>query len=88
MLPAMGMKANIEHEDQAVCGQAHAIFDILVRSGSLPTHLSLSIEEILERAWEIAYHKPERRMRDNVVSLAQVSAHRAAARAVRSTLRG
>lgn len=78
MLCAMGMNANIEREDQTVCGQAHAVFDILVRNGSLPTQLSLTIEEILERAWEIAYHKRERHMRGAVISLAQVQAHRAA----------
>lgn len=64
-------------ERQAVCGQAHAVFDILNRTASLPVGLSLSIEEILERAWEIAYHRDKQQAGGNVVHLAQFSAMRA-----------
>jgi hypothetical protein len=53
----MKMNAEIEVPEKAVCGQAHAVFNILARTGSLPAELSLSIEEILERAWEIAYRR-------------------------------
>lgn len=41
----------------AVCGQAQAVLDNLARTSTLPMDLSLSIEEILERAWEIAYRR-------------------------------
>lgn len=44
-------------QQQAVCGQAQTVLDNLARSRSLPSDLSLSIEEILERAWEIAYRR-------------------------------
>lgn len=65
---------NINVPEQAVCGQAHAVFDILARTGNLPTELSLSIEEILERAWEIAY----RRRRDaHTTSITDLAAFRA-----------
>lgn len=53
----MMMDANSNLSEKAVCGQAHAVLDILARTGSLPIELSLSIEEILERAWEIAYRR-------------------------------
>lgn len=46
-----------------VCGQAHTVFNNLVRTSGIPVSLSLAIEEILERAWETAYRReiPERR---------------------------
>jgi hypothetical protein len=43
----------------AVCGQADTILEILDRGG-LPDGLSLEIEEVVEKAWEIAYRPPER----------------------------
>ena len=56
------------HSSQsAVCGQAHTVFENLTRTRSLPTGLSVSIEEILERAWEIAYRRQDRALRDNVI---------------------
>lgn len=42
-------------QQRAVCGQAHAILESLARSRNLPLSLCLSIEELLEGAWEIAY---------------------------------
>lgn len=42
-------------QQRVVCGQAHAILESLARSHSLPLSLCLSIEELLEGAWEIAY---------------------------------
>ena len=53
----MKTKADIDAPEMALCGQAHAVSDILARTGNLPTELSLTIEEILERAWEIAYRR-------------------------------
>ena len=55
----MKTHTQIDVPEKAVCGQAHAVFDILARTGSLPRELSLSIEEILERAWEIAYRRQQ-----------------------------
>ena len=66
----MTPRAETKYEQQAVCGQAHAVFDILTRTESLPCDLSLSIEEILERAWELAYHRPTGLTATNVISLA------------------
>lgn len=56
---AMQTDRDIDVPERALCGQADAVFDILTRTGSLPVELSLSIEEILERAWEIAYRRQE-----------------------------
>lgn len=42
-----------------VCGQAEAVHTILRRSSTLPPELSLTIEELLENAWEIAYRRPQ-----------------------------
>lgn len=55
----MGVMKHVEHQNQqqAVCGQAQVVLDNLVQSRSLPSALSLTIEEILERAWEIAYRR-------------------------------
>ena len=70
----MQTEHDIEAPEKAVCGQAHAISDILSRTGSLPTELSLTIEEILERAWEIAY----RRRQENVCApVTDLAAYRA-----------
>ncbi|SDH05227.1 hypothetical protein [Pelagibacterium luteolum] len=54
---------------QSVCGQAHAVLDNLSRTQDLPNTLSLSIEEILERAWEIAYRRQAERREGNVIAL-------------------
>lgn len=72
----MGMKANIDPRQQVVSEKAQAVFDILVRTGGLPDDLSLSIEEILERAWEIAYHRPANPADPKIVPLARFSARR------------
>ncbi|WP_196258339.1 hypothetical protein [Pelagibacterium limicola] len=53
----MQTEREIDIPEKALCGQADAVLDILGRTGSLPTELSLTIEEILERAWEIAYRR-------------------------------
>lgn len=55
---------------EALCGQADAVFNSLWRTQSLPTPLCLSIEELLETAWEIAYHRPANIPHANVISLA------------------
>lgn len=52
-----------------VCGQAHAVLDNLSRTRTLPTTLSLSIEEILEEAWELAYRHRTRNLNCNVIAL-------------------
>ncbi|WP_404403956.1 hypothetical protein [Pelagibacterium halotolerans] len=46
------------------------MFNSLWRTQSLPVPLCLSIEELLETAWEIAYHKPSVSAHSNVISLA------------------
>lgn len=56
-------------QQKTVCGQAHAVFESLSRSRSLPGDLSLTIEEILERAWEIAYRRQEKGLADNVIAV-------------------
>lgn len=60
-----------EHiRQQTVCGQAQTILDNLARSRSLPSTLSLTIEEILERAWELAYQRRGDPRGSNVIALA------------------
>ena len=78
VLNIVGMKMNVKKnlEQETVSGQAEAVFDILVRSGNLPPKLSLSIEEILERAWELAYHRKPEIAPSNVVTLEQFKACR------------
>ncbi|MCD7061018.1 hypothetical protein [Pelagibacterium xiamenense] len=63
------MEAGTSNGREAVCGQAEAVFDSLWRTRSLPVPLCLSIEELLETAWEIAYHKPDAHPHANVISL-------------------
>lgn len=58
-------------QQRAVCGQAEAILDNLGRSQSLPSCLSLSIEEIIERAWELAYRRQGCESHGNVVVVPQ-----------------
>lgn len=70
----MKTNAEIDTPEKAVCGQAHAVSAILARTGSLPTELSLTIEEILERAWEIAYR---RRQNLGIAPVADLAAFRA-----------
>lgn len=65
----MAQKMQTDPGQPDLCGQAHAVSDILSRTGSLPVGLSLTIEEILERAWEIAYRKHGVDPASNVVSL-------------------
>lgn len=66
---------DIDAPERALCGQADAVFDILTRTGSLPVELSLTIEEILERAWEIAYR---RRHETSLAPVTDLAAFRAA----------
>jgi len=54
---------------RTVCGQAQTVLDNLARSRSLPRDLSLTIEEILERAWEIAYRRRVDGRAGNVIVL-------------------
>lgn len=54
---------------KTVCGQAHAVLESLARSRSLPGELSISIEEILECAWEIAYRRPVETSANNVIEV-------------------
>lgn len=56
-------------QQKAVCGQAHAVLENLARSRSLPNELSISIEEILERAWEIAYRRESAGQAANVIAV-------------------
>lgn len=56
-------------QQKTVCGQAHAVLESLSRSRSLPGELSISIEEILERAWEIAYRRPAPKSMENVIEV-------------------
>lgn len=56
-------------QQQAVCGQAQMVLDNLARSRSLPSDLSLTIEEILERAWEIAYRRQSGMRASNVIAV-------------------
>lgn len=55
---------------EALCGQADAVFDSLWRTQSLPAPLCLTIETLLETAWEIAYHRPTDRPNAKITSLA------------------
>lgn len=57
------------HRQNILCGQAHTVLDILGRTDGLPITLSLSIEEILERAWEEAYRCEMGGAEENVVRL-------------------
>lgn len=58
-------------QQKTVCGQAHAVLENLARSRSLPGELSISIEEILERAWEIAYQRSCDASVGNVIEVPQ-----------------
>ncbi|WP_417581537.1 hypothetical protein [Pelagibacterium sp.] len=62
-------------QQRAVCGQAEAVLENLCRSQSLPSCLSLSIEEILERAWEHAYRQNGGRRESNVIVVPQWAFH-------------
>lgn len=59
MFNALMMREPIQslQRQNAVCGQAHTVFENLHRTHTLPQTLSLSIEEILEKAWEEAYRR-------------------------------
>lgn len=59
-----------DRENQTLCGQAEEISNILARTGGLPAPLHLTIEELLEGAWEIAYRKPIRVKQAEIVDLA------------------
>src|SRR5690606_33442714 len=52
---------------KTVCGQAHTVLENLARTNTLPPTLSLSIEEILECAWEIAYRTQEAPKRGAII---------------------
>lgn len=56
-----------QSQQSTVCGQAQMVLDNLVRARSLPSDLSLTIEEILERAWEIAYRRRYEKTGSNVI---------------------
>ncbi|SEA13481.1 hypothetical protein SAMN05428936_10252 [Pelagibacterium halotolerans] len=58
-------------QQRAVCGQAEAVLENLGRSQSLPSRLSLSIEEIIERAWELAYRRHGGESECNVIVVPQ-----------------
>ncbi|WP_127143565.1 hypothetical protein [Pelagibacterium montanilacus] len=62
--------------NQSVCGQAEEISQILLRADSLPTPLHLSIEELLEGAWEIAFRKHVVPASPIIVELAHLRARR------------
>jgi hypothetical protein len=61
-----------------VCGQAHAVLESLARSRSLPGELSITIEEILECAWEIAYRRSAESSMSNVIEVPRWAFPRAA----------
>lgn len=84
-MPLMKTHIPTNIPEKAVCGQAHAVFDILARTGSLPRELSLSIEEILERAWEIAYQRQHDVAPGSVTDLAAFRALREHTIAARQT---
>lgn len=52
------------------------MLDNLSRTHDLPDPLSLSIEEIVECAWEIAYRRRAQRREGNVIALALQPARR------------
>ncbi|WP_338606822.1 hypothetical protein V6617_09900 [Pelagibacterium nitratireducens] len=58
-------------QQRALCGQAEAVLENLGRSQSLPSCLSLSIEEIIERAWELAYKRNGGERDGNVIVVPQ-----------------
>ena len=58
-------------QQRALCGQAEAVLENLGRSQSLPSRLSLSIEEIIERAWELAYRRQCDETESNVIIIPQ-----------------
>lgn len=58
-------------QQRALCGQAEAVLENLGRSQSLPSCLSLSIEEIIERAWELAYQRKGGESHGNVIVVPQ-----------------
>lgn len=58
-------------QQRALCGQAEAVLENLGRSQSLPSRLSLSIEEIIERAWELAYRRQGDERDGNVIVIPQ-----------------
>ena len=55
-------------QQRALCGQAEAVLENLGRS---PSCLSLSIEEIIERAWELAYKRNGGERDGNVIVVPQ-----------------
>ncbi len=58
-------------QQRALCGQVEAVLENLDRSQSLPSCLSLSIEEIIERAWEMAYRSSPEATCGNVIVVPQ-----------------
>lgn len=67
-MPGMAYHTHTDIQARAVCNQADALLDTLSRTSSLPAPLSLSIEEILEDAWEIAYRKAPQSNASNVIA--------------------
>lgn len=63
-------------DQHAVCGQAHTVLENLFRTQTLPQSLSLSIEEILENAWEQAYRRQLSGFDSTVIALSIASAKR------------
>lgn len=59
----------IGDDSGAVSGQAEAVLQNLFRTQTLPAPLSLSIEEIIERAWELAYRRRNGAIVSNVIAL-------------------
>lgn len=72
----MSAKRDIDKPENLLCGQADTVFDILTRMACLPVDLHLSIEEIVEGAWEIAYSRPRQTGSAAVVDLASFRALR------------
>ena len=56
-------------QQNTVCGQAHAVLENLARSNDLPDTLGISIEELIEGAWEIAYQRQAILSNDNVIAV-------------------
>lgn len=65
-------------QQKTVCGQAHVVLESLARSRTLPGELSITIEEILERAWEIAYRRSAESCMGNVIHVPDWTFQRAA----------
>ncbi|GGA52936.1 hypothetical protein [Pelagibacterium lentulum] len=64
----MAQNSPIDGQARTVCNQADVLLDTLFRTSGLPAPLSLSIEELLENAWEIAYRKSPENAQPNVIA--------------------